>query len=605
MRLATASTPDEAAPAPSATLRVPAATAEPARRRARGLRRRPPAFDLAILLVFTALALWVLALDLYQVIVHHRIWTGTDGSYVVDQMQYLSWIRGGSVHGLASNLFVLRPTPADYFQPAVAVSSAVTALGAAPWLSYLLWKPVAILATFIGARSYVRRSITGIWPQRAALVLGLFFVSYSVVYGSRSVVGDLMPAYLLWGYPLALLSVAAILFALLAYDRARASRRLVWSPALLGAFASSLHPWQGETLILIVISAEALVWLRNRHPAPGAGQEQPEGQDPARAHEALDRERLGQGLRRRLALPAVTVIGTALPLAYYGILGRTDLSWRLAREGSKHSFSLWAILLAIAPLALPALLGYRGRAQGFLAVATRTWPFAALGVFVVSGTALAATPLHAFVGITFPLAVLAVAGLQRAGWHRIPRRRLVGALAVAAVTVPATVFEMRSIRSLVAPGAGNPSFITRDERDALDYLARDPEPGGVLTRYYLGTIVPVQTGRRSFVGNCLWSQPDCDKRAVFAQRLIEGAFNPPQALAFVQGSGARFVLADCGVQADLRQELAPITQSVRTFGCATLYIVGGSASRPPDRVVIAGRRTLRLGGPPSGHEHPS
>jgi hypothetical protein len=223
---------------------------------------------------------------------------------------------------------------------------------------------------------------------------------------------------------------------------------------------------------------------------------------------------------------------------------------------------------------------------------------AAVGVFVVSGTALAATPLHAFVGITFPLAVLAVAGLQRAGWNRIPRRRLVAALAIAAMTIPATVHEMKSIRPLVAPAAGNPNFITRDERDALDYLARDPDPGGVLTRFYLGTIVPVQTGRRSFVGNCLWSEPDCAKRAVFAQRLLEGAFDSSEALGFVKGSGARFVLADCAEQVDLvRQELAPITRSVRRFGCATLYVIAGAASRQPDRVVLAKQRTLRFGRP--------
>ena len=53
-------------------------------------------------------------------VVHHRVWTGTDGVYIVDQMQYLAWIRDASNHVLSSNLFVLRPTPHDYFQPAVA-----------------------------------------------------------------------------------------------------------------------------------------------------------------------------------------------------------------------------------------------------------------------------------------------------------------------------------------------------------------------------------------------------------------------------------------------------------------------------------------------------
>jgi hypothetical protein len=511
-------------------------------------------FELSVLAAFAGVSLWVLGLDAWQVAAHGRVWTGTDGSYVVDQMQYLAWIGDASRHGLVSNLFVLRPTAADYFEPTVAISGGLTTLGVAPWLSYLLWKPVAVGATFFAARAYVRRSVPGRSARRPALVLGLFFASFSVVYGSFGIVGDLLPVYLSWGYPFALLSVAAMLAALVAYDRARAADRIVWAPALLGALASSLHPWQGETLILIVIGAEALMW-RNR-----------------------------QRARPRLVLPTLTVVGTALPLAYYAILGRTDLSWQLAREGSKHAFSLWTIALALAPLALPAALAYRGRQKSFIAVATRAWPIAAVGVFVVSGTALSATPLHAFVGITFPLAVLAVAGVQRAGWHRIPRRRLLGSLAIAAVTIPATAYELSSVRLLVAPTPGNPNFIAHDERLALDYLVRERESGGVLTRFYLGTVVPAETGRRTFVGHCLWSRPDCTARAKSAQKLLQGSLTPQVARSFVLGTGARFVLSDCSAGADLRPVLAPITSSVRRFGCATVYVI----ARPGNSAEFSG-----------------
>ena len=55
---------------------------------------------------------------------------------------------------LSSNLFVLRATPDDYFQPAVVISGGLTALGVAPWLSLLLWKPVAVIAGFWAARAY-------------------------------------------------------------------------------------------------------------------------------------------------------------------------------------------------------------------------------------------------------------------------------------------------------------------------------------------------------------------------------------------------------------------------------------------------------------------
>src|SRR5215469_3038312 len=67
-------------------------------------------FDLTVLAVFGLVSLWVLGLDLFQVVVNHRVWTGTDGVYIVDQMQYLAWIRDAANHVLASNLYVLRPT---------------------------------------------------------------------------------------------------------------------------------------------------------------------------------------------------------------------------------------------------------------------------------------------------------------------------------------------------------------------------------------------------------------------------------------------------------------------------------------------------------------
>ncbi|MDQ6842539.1 MAG: hypothetical protein M3025_08980, partial [Actinomycetota bacterium] len=56
-------------------------------------RRRIDGFDVAVLGVFAGVSLWILALDLWQVLAHGRVWTGTDGIYLVDQMQYLAWIK--------------------------------------------------------------------------------------------------------------------------------------------------------------------------------------------------------------------------------------------------------------------------------------------------------------------------------------------------------------------------------------------------------------------------------------------------------------------------------------------------------------------------------
>src|SRR5438270_12838676 len=119
-------------------------------RRRHGLDR----FELSVLATFGALSLFVLALDLARVVFDGAVWTGTDGVYIVDQMQYLAWIRDASHHVLVSNLYVLRDTPADYFQPAVVISGGLTALGLAPWLSLLLWKPVAVVAFFFAVRAY-------------------------------------------------------------------------------------------------------------------------------------------------------------------------------------------------------------------------------------------------------------------------------------------------------------------------------------------------------------------------------------------------------------------------------------------------------------------
>ena len=537
-----------------------AALVEPRRR------RRIDWFDVGVLAVFAAISMWILGLDLWQVIVHGRVWTGTDGVYVVDQMQYLAWIQDASHHLLSSNLFVLHPTAHDYVQPAVMISGGLTALGVAPWLSLMLWKPVAVVCAFLAVRAYCRRSLVGRWPRRAALVLSLFFGSFSIVYGSFGVAGDLFPTFLSWGYTFGLLAVAVLVFAILAYGRARSTGRFVWVPAALGALASLLHPWQGELLILIVLGAELLMWRNTRR------------------------------LARLLLLPISTVLATGIPLLYYMALGKADPSWQLAREASKHTFSIWTILLAIGPLAIPAAFAYRGRSASFLTAATRTWPFAAIAVWVLSASQVSATPLHAFDGITIPLAVLAVKGTQSARFYRLPRARLLGALAVAVATVPATVYLLNSARGLVAPQTGNPNFITADEQNALRYLASSKQQGGVLTRFYLGTIVPASTGRGTYVGDCLWSEPNCIQRAQDAQSLFDGAFSPQNAQSFVLSTGARFVLADCATTVILPQELAPITASVTKFGCASVYEIGPPVTTNRPLAESPGNAALRAPG---------
>lgn len=500
-------------------------------------------FELVVFVAFALVSCWTLALDLRQVIFHGRVWTGTDGFFITDQMQYLAWIQSASHHLLVSNLFVLRHTPSDYFQPAIALSGLAVALGMVPWLALLLWKPVAVIVTFFGIRAYAHHTFSDTTARRTALALGLFYGSFTSVYGSFGVIGDLFPGFLSWGYPFGLIALGAMLYALIGYDRARSAGRIVWGPALLGALASSLHPWQGETLILIVLGAEAV---------------------------NLRRERL---TRKRAMLIAITVIGTALPLVYYLILGQADINWGLAREASRHSFPFWSIGLVLVPILPFALLGYRGRSRSFWELGVRVFPFATLAIYFFSASGASATPLHAFQGITVPLAVLAVTGLRRSGWYGYRHRKLIGGIVLALATIPASVWELKIANGYMGPQPGNANFITRDERNALNYIRHQPGKGGVLTRAYLGLTVPARTGRPSFLGDCLWSQPRCSDREVAVKALFDGQLSAPQARSFVRETGARFLLGDCRSDYDVTQDLAPLLVDEQSFGCARVWEV--------------------------------
>ena len=148
---------------------------------------------------------------------------------------------------------------------------------------------------------------------------------------------------------------------------------------------------------------------------------------------------------------------------------------------------------------------------------------------------------------------------------------MIGTALVALFTIPATYYEIHEARINTAPAARGSNFITRGERDALRYLARDRDAGGVLTDFYLGDVVPGFTGRRTYVGDCLWSEPHCGGRALATGWLFRGNATPAAAQSFVLGTRARFVLSDCGTTTDIRKLLGPIIRSEHRFGCAAVY----------------------------------
>jgi hypothetical protein len=519
----------EVAPAP--------ATPRPQPHAITSTRRRIDWFEVGALGLFAAVSVWVLALDLYQVSTHsNMVWTGTDGLFLNDQMQYLAWIQDASKHFLASDMFVLRATPHDYFQPVIVVSGGLSAIGVTPWLALLLWKPVAVVAAFLGVRAYTRRTLPAPFDRRVALFLALFFAAWGVV-------GDEWMPFWTWGYPFGLLAIAAVAAAFVFYDRARADHRFTWVAPLLGLVASFTHPWQGELLILIVIGAELVTWKR------------------------------GEGLRR-LVLPGATVVATALPLLYYEALYHYDPAWHAAQHASRHVYSLSGIVVPLLPLVVAAALAYRRRPRTFIDAATRVWPLAALAIFGLSQTGISGTPLHAFDGITIPLAVLAVEGVQSVGFRRLPGWRLVAVAVVAAATIPGSVSQLKLAKYWATPQGHNANFIYNDERRALDYLEASPQPGGVLARAtYLGLIIPAETGRRTYVGGCLWSEPHCVARIINTRDLFVGSLKPGDAQSYVRSTGARFLLKDCYSPEVVPKLLGSMIVDTRHFGCASVYLL--------------------------------
>jgi hypothetical protein len=141
-------------------------------------------------------------------------------------------------------------------------------------------------------------------------------------------------------------------------------------------------------------------------------------------------------------------------------------------------------------------------------------------------------------------------------------------LAALAVCVPVTISSMKDSQVHVRDTAG----VGRSAWRALAYLAHDPQAGGVLAGRKLGMMVPGETGRRTYIGNWNWSQPDPVLRRRLVRELSAGQMPPGRARAFVRSTGARFLLAGCGShRRRLALELRPLIHSERRFGCASVF----------------------------------
>ena len=496
--------------------------------------------------MLAALALWSLVpLVVLLLDSGGRVFNGSDGLQVSDHLQYLSLIRDAGENILVSNRFDVVEDPHLFLHPMLALSGLAWKLGASIQLSYLLWKPVAVLVLWAGFAAYVRRLFGADRAGGlAALGLALFFLtpatyaaewlggSPELRFGTAVVGLETYAADYPWGGYTGTVSIALVPLFLLGIERVldparRAPGRSVsWyaiCTGLAGMLASWLHPWQG--IILLVIVAGLVVWER------------------------FDRRHLN------LVGPAAL---TALPLAYLFVLSHTDSSWAFVSQTNDYPhFGNWLALgFAPAVLALPALFGGPLDVQERL---LRLWPAAALVVYLALQSSWF---YHAFAGLSLPLAVLAVRTWSRSG---LPRWA-----AIAAVTVliaPGLVFSVLELRE-----TRDDHFLAPDERRALGFLDESSREGPVLARLDLGQAVPAFTGRNTYVGHYTWT-PDYDARVGQAAELLAGRLPPPEARALVRQSKAAFVLGDCDDRAPLQRTLGPLLVGVRRIGCATVYEV--------------------------------
>jgi hypothetical protein len=516
---------------------------------------------------FVALAGVSLAV-LVPLLTRGRPLSGSDGLFPQDQLQYFAWIREASHHVLIGNRFDLGPGGRPFLHPGYLLSGLVSKLpGVSTPLSYLLWKPAAVGLTFAGSLAYVRRLLPPGGQRRAALVIALFAVmpACAIVtwtgwggkpreYTFDFIAGEMWSGQYLWGYLMTSIAVFLMPLVLLAVERHRENggARGLWLAAAGALVVTWFQPWQGATLAAIVVAVEAIQYARTRAWPPW-----------------------------RLA---VVPVAAALPAVYYAVLGASDASWKVAARangaGSQPAWHWpwWAIVLSVLPLAAPALLAYRLPARSWQELAVRVWPLAALAVFLQP---VGTFPYHAFQGLAIPLGVLAVQGVASLGARR-PRPALVVA-ALALLVLPGFAHKLELARDNVH-AALDPYFIPPAEHAALDWLARDRRPGGVLAPSYSGLYVPYTTGRETYVGTLSWT-PHYARRRVQSDSLFSGRTTGAAARAFVRSTHARFLFADCRGLPDLTPELAPDLEAVRRFGCATVYVL----RERPDMARAAGR----------------
>jgi hypothetical protein len=559
---------------------------------------RARAAAIAVLILFVALSLTVVGVLVWNVYVNGAIWTGSVG-YVFDSMQYLAWIREGADHFLAGNLFSFEPPVRNYLNPGLIISSGLSLLGLSIPLAYAFWIPVGIAALIWVVRKFTAWLELSGWTAVAVIALALLYKIPAARlleahvpvanFNALTYAGtDAWPVYWSWGFSLTAISVALLCLGIMRYDKVRSlGARASWSLMAIALFCSWLQPWQGAILLALIVGGEVIAGFALKDRA---------------------------GLRGRVTLLATTVVAGTLPLAYYAILGKVDESWRINGVQANtyvSGVSWWTPFALLLPLLLGAAFAYRARPASYRDIAIRLWPLVAIAeMLTIQATKAGNTSTHSLKGITFPLAVLAVAGTAPL-FAKLAKRSAGGAAALAVVVVgllfvPGAITQVDSqLKDMSMGQRGGYYYVNKHDEEALKWLTTQKGPGNVFASSLYGSMVPWRTDRSTWVGHETWT-PRFQGRSYFNENLLDGhlpaiAFGLSPA-AVVKWSGARWVFQDCyrrmiqraSKYPTLDSQLAPIVESTHKFGCATIWVIKpgkGPAPAGIDRYHLTWRPT--------------
>src|SRR5436305_690888 len=120
-----------------------------ARRAAPGLRTEAAA--LGLLAVFSIVPLAALIRHSSS---HGLVFAGSDSPFPGDQFQYEAWIRQLGKGVLAANLLDTARLHHVFLHPMFLLSGLAWRAGLDINVAFLLWKPVAVIAVFLGFRAY-------------------------------------------------------------------------------------------------------------------------------------------------------------------------------------------------------------------------------------------------------------------------------------------------------------------------------------------------------------------------------------------------------------------------------------------------------------------